>query len=523
MSKTLPKSALQNNIGALMMVKNSPAEAKERFYASIVTNRPRHSMIISHLIPEHICPKIDVEPSGLVWFDNKLLKEVSRSNPPRNDDLENRVPLGLEYFQHPVRVRSSADARVGAGVNLALILFRESSPVEEVVNVLKWALCLDNKDKSEINDADPLLIALAHTNMGVLRFIQHNNRAARHNFAKASSILSEFQQQGIEVEGSSHLHHHLHPQPWSGNNIPMDYLTLTIMLNHTHTAIVANHEHSKQLSDALCSYASSITCYKSFYRIRWLIAMSLNYIPGLLYQQQEYHTDALESYNTILSITRKEWGHDHIHVADILEKKGAVQFDQRKYQNAMLSYLASWKIFQHACGFELEESRLLYAIGRTLHDREEFYDALSMYQKSFALRENLEHTSKKMKIDTIQILCNIGRIHHMMGDLTQALESNLKVVEMASDMVGGGETAASHAFVRNRMIVLGNVYVEMGRLSEAMECFSRVARGTRNGDRTVTSLTRPEMEDVDTNAFAIRACERLGSLSGRLKSHAAAA
>lgn len=520
MALHLPKAALQNNIGALMLLKNSPGEAKERFFASIATNRPQSNETISGLIPEYICPKIDVEPPGLVWFDNKLLKEVSRISPPRNDQLDTKVPLGLEYFQHPIRVRTSADARIAAGVNLALILFRESRPVEQVINVLKWSLSLDAIYRSEVQDADPLLVALAHTNMGVLRFIQQNNRAAMHNFVKANSILT--QSRSLAAGDSPH-NHHLHPQPWAGNNVPMDYLTLTIMLNHTYTAITTNHENSKQHCDALCSSASSITCYKSFYRIKWLIVTSMNYIPGLLHQQEEHYNGALESYNTILSKTRKEWGHDHIHVAALLEKKGAVQFEQKKYQNAMLSYLASWKIYQHTDGYEFEESRLLYAIGRTLHDREEFYDALSMYQKSFALRETLEHTSKSMTIDSIQILCNICRIHHMMGDLQLALEANEKIMEMASDMVGGGESASSHAFVRNRLIVLGNLYVEMGRLNDAMQCFATVARASRNGDGAITSHARPEMEDVDTNAFAIRAAERLGKLSGRLKPHAAAA
>ncbi len=501
-----------------MLLKNCPAEAKERFFASIASNRPESNGTMSSLIPEYICPKIDVEPPGLVWFDNKLLKEVSRISPPRNDQLDAKVPLGLEYFQHPIRVRTSADARIAAGVNLALILFREEKPVEQIVNVLKWSLSLDQKDRTETEDADPLLIALAHSNMGVLRFMQHNNRAAMHNFAKANSILSS--QKDLD---KAHNNHHLHPQPWAGNNVPMDYLTLTIMLNHTYLAIATNHENSKQYCDALCSAASSTTCYKSFYRIKWLVATSANYIPGLLYQQEEHFNEALESYNNILSKTRKEWGHEHVHVAAILEKKGAVLFEQKKYQHAMLSYLASWKIYQHIGGYELEESILLYAIGRTLHDREEFYDALGMYQKALALREEMDLTSKKMKIVSIQILCNICRIHQMMGDLELALEANEKIVDMASDMVGGGESASSHAFVRNRMIVLGNLYVEMGRLSDAMECFATVARASRNGDSVINSFARPEMEDVDTNAFAVRAAERLGNLHGKLKSHAAAA
>lgn len=264
---------------------------------------------------------------------------------------------------------------------------------------------------------------------------------------------------------------------------------------------------------------------------------------------------ALEYYNKILSLARKEWGHDHVHVAAILERKGMVLFDQRKYQNAMISYLASWKIYEHAPaavtatatatstalkedvsesvtntrnGYELEQSRLLYAIGRTLHDREEFADALSMYKKSLSLREDqLTSTTpnRSILVESIQIWCNICRIHHIMGDLTSALEANETIVEIATQMVGGNtHEASSHAFVRNRMMVLGNLYVEMGRLDDAMQVFAKVARGNRDAaDWMVTSHARPEVEDVDTNAFTVKAAERLGQIGGRLRSHAAAA
>ena len=150
------------------------------------------------------------------------------------------------------------------------------------------------------------------------------------------------------------------------------------------------------------------------------------------------------------------------------------------------------------------------------------FRSLGMYQKSIALREQIECNSKKMKVDSIEILCNICRVQRIMGDLPKALETNLRVVQLSSEMVGGSEAASSHAFVRNRMMVLGNLYVEMGQLPEAMEIFSQVARGNRDGNSMIISHARPELEDVDTNAFTVRAAERLGKL-GTLKPHAAAA
>jgi len=429
----------------------------------------------------------------------------------------------------------------------------------------------------------------------------------------------------------------------------IEYLHLTTLLNLTRTSIRMNDmlEHSKLSCDELQEYITSITttCTKtktttvsstllssssnalctslnssSFHlnsqhqllssssyfnhhqnhRIKWLISISTTYISGLLQQRLEHYTNAIEDYNKCLSITRKLTSHDHIYVATVLEKKGKVLFDQRKVQNAMLSYLASLRIYQHHRKvvkakhvniYRLEQSRVLYLIGRTLHDREEYADALNMYEKALNLRmeEEEEHEEEERQlgqeqgrrrqrqgsseciddfgctnndqrrekekrsrmVESIQMMCNIGRIHQIMGDLQLSLQVNLRIVDMASKMVGAvtavlhlirgrktegyeqeqqqtqdTESTTSttlHPFLRNRLIVLGNVYVEMGRLEDAMQVFATVARASGGTDWMVGHL-RPEVEDIDTNAFAVRAAERLGELGARsLCPHAAAA
>jgi tetratricopeptide (TPR) repeat protein len=513
MNNQLPKSALQNNIGALMLMKNSPSAAKERFFASIATNGFCYKGL-KDLIPDTICPKIDVEPPGLIWFLNKLRKECPKCC-PKNDDLETRVPLGFEYFQHPISVNTSVDARVAAGINLSLILFREQAhDIEDLIKLLKWSIGieLEETDNFDATHCDPVLIAIAHCNIGVLRYIQQNTRASIQNFVKAKSLLVQ----------SLESNHHSRNHPWHGaSNVPMEYLQLSILLNYTHMAIQAKNEKSNEFCDNLLEVAKSIRSYKAFYRIKFLTVVCKKYIPGMLKEQEEHFHDAFEYYTSILSLARKEYGHGHVHVASILEKKGFVLFEEKQYQKAMMSYLASWHIFEQK-GSPVEQSRVLYAIGRTLHDREEFGDALSMYQRAVTIRKEIEPQSKKMKLDTIQILCNICRVHHIMGNLEMALEYNQKVVAMATEMVGGGDNAGSHAFVRNRMMIQGNLFVEMGRINNAMDIFSEVARSSRDVDWVSMSHARPEMEDVDTNAFAVRAAERLGKI-GRSQPHAAAA
>ena len=104
-----------------------------------------------------------------------------------------------------------------------------------------------------------------------------------------------------------------------------------------------------------------------------------------------------------------------------------------------------------------------------------------------------------------------------------SLDINLKIGDIASEMVGGSTTVL-HPFVRNRLVVVGNVYVEMGRLSDAMGVFGRVARGSEEGTDWMVGHLRPEVEDVDTSAFDVRAAERLGEIgASSLPPHAAAA
>lgn len=331
----------------------------------------------------------------------------------------------------------------------------------------------------------------------------------------------------------------------------------------------------------------------------------------------------------MLSLCRRELGHYHIYNATVLEKKAKVLFDQHNLPNAFLSYLAALRVYDYQFGsgaavdagtggnvcdgdgrggatdrlaetnsnsmlspcvrddnthnqeekeeeYLLERSRILYEIGRTLHDREEYSDALRMYKKALSLRLQHSHTANEIGAtvvtnssatkDAIKILTNIGRMHHIMRDLNEAVNVNLQIVDMAIAMVGGGRQQQSqsqgqqhiasdddgeeddddddiplqHAFVRNQFVVLGNLYVEARRLDEAMEVFSRISRvqmrsrrrrqrqrqraAGEGGSDDLLHHARPEEEDVDTSsAFAVRVAARLGNVGGNGTYTAAAA
>ena len=326
-------------------------------------------------------------------------------------------------------------------------------------------------------------------------------------------------------------------------------------------------------------------------KCKWMIQhLTKYYFQGLIQHRQEHCTVALESMNHFLSSSRIEYGHSHIYIAVILERKGAILFDQRNLHGAMLAYLASLRIYESWTPtlprrmmqqkekqdyhheeeiFQVERARLLYAIGRTLHDREEYIDALSIYNKALEVQRDIvvqnnqtsqqqpqqeyhhHHKKKNACVDVITTLCNVGRIHHLLGDLDKAIRVNQEVVTLAIEMVtrehlspaknnptdNADESLTlsstttpsttspptpppeSHDFVRNRMISLGNLYVEAGRLEEAMTLFTRIARS--QGLESMLSY-RPEGSDIDTSAFAVKAAERLGKIGFQIP-HAAAA
>eukprot|EP00555_Chaetoceros_dichaeta_P011390 CAMPEP_0198260166 /NCGR_PEP_ID=MMETSP1447-20131203/9206_1 /TAXON_ID=420782 /ORGANISM="Chaetoceros dichaeta, Strain CCMP1751" /LENGTH=814 /DNA_ID=CAMNT_0043947757 /DNA_START=348 /DNA_END=2792 /DNA_ORIENTATION=+ len=478
----------------------------------------------------------------------------------------------------------------------------------------------------------PSLEVIARNNVGVLLFSLNRFEEALQQFESAFDIITNAMHTSSPTPSSSSPSSSSpHPpisqdSPESYPVLPYNYLHLITLFNLSRTCIrmkelerarsyinkISNLPSNLILTPTIPSSPHHRSSYSSsshhhhhqhllHHRYKHLISLSKHYHEGLLQQRQEHLTPALEHYNAVLSLCRRELGHYHIYNATVLEKKAKVLFDQHNLPNAFLSYLAALRVYDYQFGngaavdaatggtdggtdgegigdgeYLLERSRILYEIGRTLHDREEYSDALRMYKKALALR--LQHSDTVDEIgatvvthatatkDAIKILTNIGRMHHIMRDLDGAVKVNLQIVNMAIAMVGGGRQQQSqsqgqqhiasndddededddddiplqHAFVRNQFVVLGNLYVEARRLDEAMEVFSKISRqqlrsrrrrqrqrqraAGEGGSDDLLHHARPEEEDVDTSsAFAVKVAERLGNVGGNGTYTAAAA
>lgn len=200
-------------------------------------------------------------------------------------------------------------------------------------------------------------------------------------------------------------------------------------------------------------------------RSQWLRSVAEHYISGLINEKKGEISDYKEAwhhYNRLLSLARVKLDHRHVYICTLLERRGAVLFEQRKLQCSMLSYLACLKILEHqqTTGSnvfnEADLSRVLYGVARVLHDREEYHDALHMYHRALKLQRTLAAASGRPSLDVIKTLCNISRVHHLSGEIDAALGANREVLDLALTLLDG---KMEHPFLIHRLKIEGNILV----------------------------------------------------------------
>mmetsp|Transcript_25886 Transcript_25886/g.43138 ORF Transcript_25886/g.43138 Transcript_25886/m.43138 type:complete len:266 (-) Transcript_25886:16-813(-) len=248
--------------------------------------------------------------------------------------------------------------------------------------------------------------------------------------------------------------------------------------------MVHHHHHHHHRS----SSSSSLLSQKLQHRIYWISTVARLYLMAMVCQRQEDLKQALDLYRQFLAKARHQLGHSHLHVATVLYMKGMALFDQRKLHHAMLAQLAAMRIHEYHGddGNPTELARVMYSIGRTLHDREDYRDALSMYLRTLQLQTRNNRDS----FEAVTTMCNIARVHHICGELEPCLTMNRQIVDLTRRLTGGNR----HPFLADRLVVLGNVLLEVGRTSDAMDAFSGAARAG-GGEHL-----RSSSYDVDTRS-----------------------
>mmetsp|Transcript_24619 Transcript_24619/g.53068 ORF Transcript_24619/g.53068 Transcript_24619/m.53068 type:complete len:1236 (+) Transcript_24619:189-3896(+) len=417
-----------------------------------------------------------------------------------------------------------------------------------------------------------LLKGVVHSNIGTVNYRLNKVRDSMVSFEAAKAALEnnlapvDFDLNSSAKEDCNHIE----SEPHDDNRFPpRDYLLLVVRLNLSRVSLrlakpdeAANfrqlifeddkphrrnnsrlfrhqsHHGSLRRSNSFSAASSALETAIAAYghdisrRSKWLHSVAEHYVTGLIHESKGESTDYKEAwhhYNRLLSTARVKLDHRHPYICALLERRGAVLFEQRKLQCSMLSYLACLKILEHqqstgSTVFNMADlSRVLYAVARVLHDNEEYHDALHMYQRALACQRALAAVSGRPSLGVITTLCNISRVHHLSGEIDAALAANREVLELTTILVGG---KMEHPFLIHRLKVEGNILVEAGRLEDAMGTFIDAARRCSEdgreqmmtvmmGDGSGSSNTNTSQEDADagdSSVLSIRSATALAQI-----------
>ena len=449
---------------------------------------------------------------------------------------------------------------IAARLNLTSLEYRKSGggvkgdKLQQVLNSLELALedCLNTKDCNSTLFCQ--LKAIVHSSIGIVLYRLKKIRESMLSFEEAKDSLEQGDTLSeINFTQSTNETH-------DDNRIPpQSYLLLVIRLNLSRVSCRMNklddaskfckliaednkphrrnssrrnlgntgYQHTSfRRSNSFSATSSALDTAMAAYdhdidrRAKWLSSVAEHYITGLVYEANGEASDYKEAwhhYNRLLSLARVKLDHRHVYICTLLERRGAVLFEQQNLGGSMLSYLACMKILEHQQSNgsnifnEADLGRILYAVGRVLHDNDEYHDAIHMYNRALLCQRNLASVSGRPSLDVITTLCNICRVHHLSGEIDAALAANREVLDLALMLVGG---KMEHPFLINRLKIEGNILVEAGRLGDAMNTFVDAARRCSDDSRDemisllvggqTTSSSQEDADNGDSSVLSTR-------------------
>lgn len=472
-------------------------------------------------------------------------------------------------------IMTETAALVAARLNLAASQYRiagggVSEKLEQVLETLKScqsSFSQEDQDGRVLQSSNIfiLLKAVAHANIGTCLYRLNKVREATQNFELAHHALAQYNDQEIDHDENSHESHDDDRFP------PCEYILLVTRVNLARAMLRLNkHEEAKKLCDQIAydnkphrknsscrrlsaalpprmygfrrssSFSATSSALETAIatydhdidrRSKWLCSVAEHFLVGLVYEargEPNDHREAWHHYNRLLSLARTKLDHRHPYICSLLERRGAVLFSQRKLQCSLLSYLACLHVLEHQQSNgsnvfnQADLARVLYAVARVLHDKEEYHDALGMYHRALSCQREVSINSARPSLDVITTLCNISRVYHLSGDLDAALSANKEVLQLATLLVA----EMDHPFLIHRLKVEGNILIEAGRLSDAMTTFVEAARRCgedgRNqmmramiggGRQDRTSSSQEDADAGDSSVLSIRSAATLAHMN----------
>lgn len=221
-----------------------------------------------------------------------------------------------------------------------------------------------------------------------------------------------------------------------------------------------------------CEYELALrTCLDAMRLLRpnmlELDAAALWYNIALSHHHNNELHEALEYLDKFLDVACRYLGVSHVQVASALHRKGLICFEMGNLYESTKPMLQALRIRKAIFGNKhLLVAESLCLLGKIYLDREEFRFAQNALEQALAIQKALnEHDS--LCLDIAQTLIDLGRAYHSQGQLIDSLKSYTEVKALTKRMFG-----ERHPYVARMQKIIGNIYLEQGKVDEAVFMFT---------------------------------------------------
>lgn len=245
--------------------------------------------------------------------------------------------------------------------------------------------------------------------------------------------------------------------------------------------------------------------------------------------QNEYHDDALWTFQQALKIQETQLGSNHIEIAKILTSIGSELRKLDKPVDALETLGKAMRIHQLPTNegrYPEEQARTLQVIGIVYKRLGDLNMALAAYQDALCLRKVALHVRQQQKsnddedddhqqdttsIDVAILHHNIGNIYYHKRDYVRAMEAYIKSISVnstaATDATPGGPTQLTkgHIHTANKLYKIGKILCKLDFFDKGLLAYEECLRVYRltleptDGDIAVVSRRIAEIYERKGN------------------------
>jgi tetratricopeptide (TPR) repeat protein len=194
------------------------------------------------------------------------------------------------------------------------------------------------------------------------------------------------------------------------------------------------------------------------------------YNVSLLNYHQGNKVEALEKINKFINMASQLKGVNQVQLADALYRKGLIRFEMGQLYECMWPLNESLRIRKRDDN-HVAVAESLCLIGKVLQVREEYDFALNALTQALDIQRKISADEKLSSFEVAQTLLEVGRAFHSKGELDESLKVYLEVADLTRNFFGD-----RHPFVARIDIIIGNLYLENGKIDEGLAAFSEAMK-----------------------------------------------